>query len=49
MFSIQCRKSITVEDNKKGMNITNFINAYTNVYTCIYKCICDKNDSKVIQ
>ena len=46
MFSIQCRKSITVEDNKKRMNITNFINTYTNVYTSI---ICDKNDSKVIQ
>ena len=46
MFSIQCRKSITVEDNKKRMNITNFINTYTNVYTSI---ICDKNDSNVIQ
>ena len=46
MFSIQCRKSITVEDNKKRMNITNFINTYTNVYTSV---ICDKNDSKVIQ
>ena len=46
MFSIQCRKSITVEDNKKRMNITNFINTYTNVYTSI---ICDKNDSEVIQ
>ena len=46
LFSIQCRKSITVEDNKKRMNITNFINTYTNVYTSV---ICDKNDSKVIQ
>ena len=46
MFSIQYRKSITVEDNKKIKNITNFINKYTNVYTSI---ICDKNDSKVIQ
>ena len=26
MFSMQCRKNITVEDNKKRMNITNFIN-----------------------
>ena len=34
MFSIQCRKSITVEDNKKIMNITNFINKYIN--KCIY-------------
>ena len=42
MFSMQCRKNITVED-KKRMNITNFINIYTNIYTCI---ICDKNDSK---
>ena len=43
MFSMQCRKIITVEDNKKRMNITNFINIYTNIYTYI---ICDKNDSK---
>ena len=42
MFSMQCRKNITVED-KKRMNITNFINKYTNIYTYI---ICDKNDSK---
>ena len=28
---MQCRKIITVEDNKK-MNITNFINIYTNIY-----------------
>ena len=26
-------KNITVEDNKKKMNITNFINTYTNIYT----------------
>ena len=43
MFSMQYRKIITVEDNKKRMNITNFINMYTNIYTYI---ICDKNDSK---
>ena len=43
MFSVQCRKFITVEDNRKRMNITNFINIYTNVYTYI---IWDKNDSK---
>ena len=41
MFSMQCRKNITVEDNKKIMNIANFI--YTNVYTYI---TCDENDSK---
>ena len=29
MFSKQCRKNITVEDDKKRMNITNFINTYT--------------------
>ena len=43
MFNMQCRINITVEDNKKRMNITNFINKYTNIYTFI---ICDKNDSK---
>ena len=43
MFSMQCRKNITVEDNKKRMNIANFINIYTNIYTYI---ICDENDSK---
>ena len=29
---MQCRKNITVEDNKKRMNIANFINIYTNIY-----------------
>ena len=43
MLSMQCRRKITVEDNKKRMNITNFINSYTNIYMYI---ICDKNDSK---
>ena len=43
MFSMQFRKRITVEDNKKRMNIANTINIYTNIYTCI---ICDENDSK---
>ena len=43
MLSMQCRKNITVEDNKKRMNIANFINIYTNIYTYI---ICDENDSK---
>ena len=36
-------KNITVEDNKKRMNIANFTNKYTNIYTYI---ICDKNYSK---
>ena len=42
MFSIQCRKSITVQD-KKRMNIANVIKMYTNIYTYI---TCDENDSK---
>ena len=40
---MQCRKNITVEDKKKRMNITDFINIYTNIYTYI---IGDKSDSK---
>ena len=40
---MQCRKNITVEDNKKRMNTTNFINKYANTYTYI---ICEENDSK---
>ena len=43
MFSMQCRKDITVEDNKKRMNTTNFINKYANTYTYI---LCEENDSK---
>ena len=43
MLSMQCRKNIRVADNKKRMNIANFINIYTNIYTYI---ICDENDSK---
>ena len=44
MFSIQCRKNFTIEDNEKRMNITNFINIHTNMHTYI---ICDKNESKL--
>ena len=44
IFSMQCRKNIAAEHNKKGMNITNFINIYTNVYTYI---ICDKKWLKI--
>ena len=41
---MRCRKkNITVEDNKKRMNIANFINIYTNIYTYI---IWDENNSK---
>ena len=43
MPSMQCRKNITVEVNKKRMNITNFTNIYRNIYTDI---TCKKNDSK---
>ena len=43
VFSMQCRKNIAVEDNKKIMNIANFINIYGNIYTNI---TCDENDSK---
>ena len=47
MFSMQCRKSITVEDNKKRINIANFINIYTNIYTYLYmtRMTQNKNDS----
>ena len=41
MISMQCRKNITVEYNKKRMNITNFINIYANIFTYI---IGDKSD-----
>ena len=43
MFSMQYRKNFTVEDNRKSVNITNFINIYTDIYTYI---TCDENDSK---
>ena len=33
----------TVEDNKKRMNIADFMNIYRNIYTYI---ICEENDSK---
>ena len=43
------QKNIAVEDNKKRMNMANFINIYTNIYIYIYiytYIICDKNGSK---
>ena len=43
IFSMQCIKNITVEDNKKRTSITDFINIYTNIYTYIIR---DKNDLK---
>ena len=48
MFTIQCRKTITANDNKKIINITNFINIYTNIYISILyvtKMTQNKNDS----
>ena len=42
MFSMQWRKNITVEDNKKRMNIANFKYIYK-TYTYI---TCDENESK---
>ena len=41
MFSMQCRKNVTVEDNKKRMNIANFIYIY--IYTYIIR---GENDAK---
>ena len=38
MFSMQYRKNIAVEDNKKGTNIANVININANIYTHI---VCD--------
>ena len=32
MFSMQCIKNISVEDNKNRMNIANFINIYIYIY-----------------
>ena len=32
MFSMQCRKNITVEDSKKEMNKANFTNMYMQIY-----------------
>ena len=42
MFSMQCGKIMTAEDDKKIMNIADFVNIYTNIYIYI---ICDENDS----
>ena len=49
MFSMQCRKNITVEDNKKRMNIANlYIQIYIQIYIPILyvtKMTQNKNDS----
>ena len=41
--SMQCRKNVTVEDNKKRMNIANFIYIYIYIYTYIIR---GENDAK---
>ena len=41
-LTCNAEKNVTIEDNKKRINVTNFINIY-NIYTYI---ICDKSDSK---
>ena len=43
MFNMQCRKNVTVEDNKKRMNIANFIYIYIYIYTYIIR---GENDAK---
>ena len=42
-LAFNAEKNITVEENKKRMNIVNFINIYINI--CTYT-IYDENDSK---
>ena len=43
---MQCRKNITVEDNKKRMNITNFINITLYIpILYVRKMTENKNDS----
>ena len=36
MFSMQCRKNITVKDNKRRMNVALFINIYIQIYIPIF-------------
>ena len=48
MFITQFRNNITVEDNKKRMNIANFINMYTYIYIpllYVTRMTQNKNDS----
>ena len=49
MFSMQYRKNITVEDNKKRMNMANFINIHIQIYIPILyvtRMTQNKNDSR---
>ena len=48
MFSMQCRKNITVKDNKKRVNVANFINIYIQIHIPILnvtRMTKNKNDS----
>ena len=48
MFSMQCIKIITVQDNKKRIDISNFINIYIQIYIPILyvtKMTQNKSDS----
>ena len=49
MFSMQCRKSITVEDNRKRMSIANFINIYIYKYVYLYYMWREWRKIKMIQ
>ena len=48
MFSMQCRKNITVEDNKKRMNIANFMKIYANILLVLYAMIMTQNENDSI-
>ena len=50
MFSMQCRKNITVEDNKKRMNTANFRNIYiyTNYMPILYVARMTQNKNDLI-
>ena len=41
-LACNAEKNITVEDNKKTLNLARFLNICTNMYTCV---ICDEIDS----
>ena len=50
IFSMQCIKNITIEDNKKRMNITNFINNIQIYIPILYvtKMTQIENDNKLV-
>ena len=44
MFSTHCGKNIKIEDNKKTVNVANFINIYKNIYIpALYVMIMTQN------